>query len=69
MARPKSLCTKGEFSVFQVAPNLWELRFMGRVVVYRSSDRSWLYRERTKYSSWFSVIRRLQQSLNRLLGV
>lgn len=69
MARPNSLSTKGEFNVFQVADDLWELRFMARVVVYRSSNRSWLYRQRMKYISWFSVISRLQQSLNRSLGV
>lgn len=67
MARPNNLSTKGEFSVFQVADDLWELRFMGRVVVYCSSNRSWLYRERAKYSSWYSIITRLQQSLNRSL--
>lgn len=69
MARPKHLCTKGVFNVFQVADGYWELRFMGRVVVCGSSNRSLLYRERAKYSSWYSVISRLQQSLNRSLEV
>lgn len=63
MARPNSLCTKGEFSVFQVADNYWQLRFMGRVVVAGSSSRSLLYRKRAKYSSWYSIISRLQQRL------
>lgn len=65
MARPNNLSTKGEFSVFQVVDGYWELRFMGRVVVCGSSSRSLLYRERAKYRSWYSVITRLQQSLNR----
>lgn len=55
MARPKSLSTKGEFNVIQVSAGFWELRFRD-VVIYSSSNRSWLYRKRKIYSSWYSVI-------------
>lgn len=62
MARPHNLATKGDFNVYEIDSGYWELRFRNKVVVCASNNRSWLYRQRARYSSWFSVISRLIQS-------
>lgn len=59
MARPKNLATKGPFSVLAEHDTFY-LCYKGNKLF--DGTRSNLYRQRKKYSSWFSIITRLIQS-------